>query len=74
MVKLSKYRQIILITHQPIIASKSDKHFYVRKSQTDETKVEVFVLTGDNKIKALAELAGGEINEQSVEFAKSLVG
>lgn len=73
-VSLSKYHQIILITHQAIIASKSDKHFYVRKSQTDETKVEVYVLTGDNKIKALAELAGGEINEQSIEFARSLVG
>ena len=72
-VELSKYHQVILITHQAIIASKSDKHFYVRKSQTDETKVEVYVLTGDNKIMALAELAGGEINEKSIEFAKSLV-
>ncbi len=72
-VELSKYHQIILITHQAIIASKADKHFYVRKSQADETKVEVYVLTGDNRIKALAELAGGEINEQSVEFAKSLI-
>lgn len=72
--ELSKYHQIILITHQAIIASKSDKHFYIRKSQTDETNVEVYVLTGENKIKALAELAGGEINEQSIEFARSLVG
>lgn len=71
--ELSKYHQIILITHQPIIASRADKHFYVRKSQSDETKVEVYVLTGENRIKALAELAGGEINEQSIEFAKSLV-
>ncbi len=72
-VELSKSHQIIVITHQAIIASKSDKHFYVRKSQTDETNVEVYVLTGENKIKALAELAGGEINEQSIEFAKSLL-
>ncbi len=71
--ELSKYHQIILITPQPIIASRADKHFYVRKSQSDETKVEVYVLTGENRIKALAELAGGEINEQSIEFAKSLV-
>lgn len=72
-VELSKYHQIILITHQPIIASKANKHFYVRKSQSDETKVEVYVLTGENRIKALAELAGGDINEQSMEFAKSLL-
>ncbi|MBR1424590.1 DNA repair protein RecN [bacterium] len=73
MLNLSKFHQIIVITHQAIIASKADKHFYVRKSQTDETKVEVYVLTGDNRVKALAELAGGTINEQSVEFAKSLL-
>ena len=72
-VELSKYHQVILITHQPIIASKADKHFYVRKSQSDETKVEVYVLKGENRIKALAELAGGEINDQSIEFAKSLI-
>lgn len=71
--ELSKYHQIILITHQAIIASKANKHFYVRKSQNDETKVDVYVLTGDNRIKALAELAGGEINQQSIEFAKSLI-
>lgn len=70
---LSKYHQIILITHQPIIASRADKHFYVRKYQSDETKVEVYVLTGENRVKALAELAGGEINEQSIKFAKSLI-
>jgi len=73
MVELSKTHQIIIITHQAIIASKANKHFYVRKSQENETKVEVYVLTGDNKVKALAELAGGTINEQSIEFAKSLL-
>jgi len=72
-VNLAKFHQIILITHQAIIASKADKHFYVRKSQEDETKVEVYVLSGENRVKALAELAGGEINEQSLEFAKSLI-
>ena len=72
-VELSKSYQVIVITHQAIIASKANKHFYVRKSQEDETKVEVYVLTGDNRIKALAELAGGTINEQSIEFAKSLL-
>ena len=72
-VDLARYHQIILITHQAIIASKADKHFYVRKSQSNETQVDVYVLTGDNRIKALAELAGGDINEQSIEFARSLV-
>lgn len=71
---LAKYHQIILITHQAIIASKAEKHFYVTKSQDyDTTQVGVYVLEGDNRIKALAELAGGEINNQSLEFARSLI-
>lgn len=73
-VELSKYHQIILITHQPIIASKADRHFYVSKVQNEDTKVGIYVLDGENRIKALAELASGEINEQSMDFARSLVG
>lgn len=72
--ELSRFHQIILITHQPIIASKASKHFYVTKAQGEsQTEVGVYVLTGENRVKALAELAGGEINEQSLEFARSLV-
>lgn len=73
--ELAKYHQIILITHQAIIASKAEKHFYVTKSQEyDSTQVGVYILEGENRIKALAELAGGEINDQSIEFARALVG
>lgn len=73
-VELSQYHQIILITHQAIVASKANKHFYVTKVQGEEsTQVGIYVLDGENKIKALAELAGGEINEQSLDFARSLV-
>lgn len=73
--ELSKFHQVILITHQAIIASKADKHFYVTKSQDyEQTQVGIYVLESENRIKALAELAGGEINEQSLEFARSLVG
>lgn len=60
-VELSKYHQIILITHQPIIASKANKHFYVRKSQSDETKVEVYVLTGETGLKHLRNLQAGRL-------------
>jgi len=71
--ELAKYRQIILITHQAIIASKADKHFYIKKAQDTSTHVGVYVLTDEYRVKALAELAGGEITDQSIEFAKSLL-
>ena len=70
---LAKYMQIIMITHQAIIASKSDKHFYVRKTQEDKTSVNIYVLEGENKLKGIAELASGIINEESLNFAKLLI-
>ncbi len=71
---LSKSHQIILITHQPIIAAKASTHFYVKKEQTDITKVTVYNLKDENRIKAIALLAAGEINEDSTAFAKNLLG
>ncbi len=71
--ELAKYRQIIMITHQAIIASRSDRHFYVAKSQDDSTKVFVKVLSAEEKINAVAELAGGVLSDESIEFAKTLI-
>ena len=70
--ELSKYMQIIMITHQAIIASKSDRHFYVRKTQDDKTSVNIYVLEGENKQKAIAELASGKITEESMQLAATL--
>ena len=72
--ELSKYMQIIMITHQAIIASKSDRHIYVKKTQDDTTNVDIFVLEGDAKLNAIAELASGGVNEESLKFAKMLIG
>lgn len=71
---LAQFMQIIMITHQAIIASKSDKHLYVKKTQNNKTNVEIFVLEGEAKLKAIAELASGEITEDSLKFAKMLIG
>ena len=71
--ELSKYMQIIMITHQAIIASKSDKHLYVKKTQDGRTSVDISVLEGENKLRAIAELAGGEVTEESLNFAKTLM-
>lgn len=72
--ELAKYMQIIMITHQAIIASKSNKHFYVKKTQDDKTNVNIYTLEGENRLKAIAELASGEITEESLKFATTLIG
>lgn len=71
--ELAKSHQVISITHQPIIAAKSDRHFYVAKTQDEQTNVNVYVLDGENKVKAIAMLAAGDITEDSLKFAKQLI-
>lgn len=71
--ELANYMQIIMITHQAIIASKSDKHIYVKKSQNDVTKVDISVLEDDLKLKAIAELASGNVTDESLKLAKVLI-
>lgn len=71
--ELSKYMQIVMITHQAIIASKSDRHFYVKKTQNGQTSVDISILENEAKLKAIAELAGGEITDESLKFARTLI-
>ena len=71
--ELSKYRQIIMITHQAILAAKADRHLYVKKVQSDNTKVSIYNLSQDDRLGALAELASGDITEESIMFAKTLL-
>ena len=71
--ELAKYMQIIMITHQAIIASKSDKHIYVRKTQDDKTSVNISILDEKEKLNAIAELASGEITDESLKLAKLLI-
>lgn len=71
--RLAKSHQIISITHQPIIAAKSDRHFYVAKTQDETTNVKVYTLDEANKVKAIAVLAAGEVTEDSMNFAKQLI-
>ena len=70
---LAQSHQIILITHQPIIAAKASAHFFVKKVQTDATKVNVYTLDEENRVKAIALLSAGEINDESTAFAKKLL-
>ena len=71
--ELAKYRQIILITHQAIIAAKSNKHFLVSKKQGKETLINIKSLNKEEKINAIASLASGEVSDSAIEFAKSLL-
>ncbi len=72
--KLSKSAQVFAITHQPIIASKADNFYLVTKEQKDKTRVNVKKLDEAEKPNVLAQMALGDVSDNSLTFAKELLG
>ncbi len=75
LVKLSQMRQILCITHQPIIAAAANNHLFIEKQhQKENTNVTINVLLGQERVKALAAMASGNGNEAvALDFAQSLI-
>lgn len=74
--ELSKFHQIIAITHLPQIAGLADNHYSVEKQKANE-RVTSFIkkLNEDEKVKEVAKLmSGDEITEASLKGAKELMG
>jgi DNA repair protein RecN (Recombination protein N) len=71
--ELANYRQIIVITHQAIIAAKAKRHILVSKEQGENTLINIKMLNDDEKVTAIAKLAAGNDSASAVEFAKSLL-
>ncbi len=58
--KLAQLRQVLCITHQPIIAAAANNHLFIEKQHANEsTSVTIKVLTGQERVKALAAMASG---------------
>lgn len=73
MLKVSKYCQLICITHQPIIAAKADNFIWIEKENLASTDIKINILNDNKRLDKLAQMAGGSVNQQSLDFAKTLV-
>lgn len=73
MLELAKTSQIICITHQPIICAKADNFIWITKTHNDNTDIKIEILNNNKRLEALAQLASGEITQQTIDFAKTLV-
>ncbi|MBT9312348.1 DNA repair protein RecN [Leptothoe kymatousa] len=79
--QLSQSRQVLCVTHQPLVAAMADAHFHVDKQvvvagkkKTDErTVVRVTGLDDDARREELAQLAGGRSHQEGIAFAESLL-
>ncbi|NPA12657.1 MAG: DNA repair protein RecN [Aquificae bacterium] len=73
--KLSEKYQVILITHLPQIAAVSDKHFYVEKLFTqDTTTATVKELSPEEKVKEIARMLSGKVDQHSIKLAQQMIG
>lgn len=73
---LSRYHQILCITHLPQIACKGDNHYLVKKYvKDDRTQTEIAELDKDDRIKEIARLLGGKIiTDQAIAHARVMMG
>ncbi len=73
MLDLSKSTQIICITHQPIICARADNFIWITKTHNENTSIKIEILDENKRLEALAQLASGEVTQQTIDFAKTLV-
>jgi DNA repair protein RecN (Recombination protein N) len=71
--RLSRQRQIILVTHLPQIASMADTHYHIYKEVEDgKTQVHLRSLVEETRIEELARMLGGN-RETALEHARELI-
>lgn len=72
---LSKYHQIISITHLPQIAAFADTHFMVQKQESNgRTVSNIIKLNEEQHIYEIAKMLSGDVvSEAAIESAKNLV-
>jgi DNA repair protein RecN (Recombination protein N) len=87
--QLSHHHQVLCVTHQPIVAAMADHHFRVDKQVIDPTEgkrgkaksapedlrtvVRVLPLADHQRREELAQLAGGQTDQDAIAFADSLL-
>ncbi|MBS1771672.1 MAG: DNA repair protein RecN [Bacteroidetes bacterium] len=74
--ELATYHQLICITHQPQVAAKGTRHFYVYKDESKDKRIttKVKTLQADERILAIAKMIGGETpSDAAIQNAKELI-
>jgi DNA repair protein RecN (Recombination protein N) len=73
---LARYHQVICITHQPQVAARGSRHFYVYKDADGRQRITTKVreLQPEERVMAIARMIGGEQpSEAALQNARELV-
>ena len=73
--EISRYRQVICITHLPQIASYSNEHFVVEKNQDKtNTRTSIKKLSRNERYLELAKMMSGtDVTENAIQTAKDMI-
>ena len=73
--ELATYHQVICITHQPQVAGKGTRHFFVFKQDiSGKIATQIRVLSDKERVEAIARMIGGDTpSEAAINNAKELI-
>ncbi len=58
---ISKYQQVICVTHSPLIAALADQHIHIEKETSqDRTRTKVRILNEEERLNELVRMLGGD--------------
>lgn len=73
--KLSKFHQILLVSHLPQIACMADQHFVIeKKADASNVITSISALSGEERVPELARLLGGaNITDLTIQHAREML-
>ncbi len=72
--QLSKRKQIIVITHLPVVAAMGDSHFHISKSDKDGiSSTNILKLDKASKINIIATMISGEVTPTAMQQAEDMI-
>ena len=72
--ELSKKKQIIVITHLPVVAAMGDSHFHISKSDKDGiSSTNILKLDKSSKINIIATMISGEATPTALQQAEDMI-
>ena len=72
--KVAKARQVIVITHLPVVASAGNRHFHITKAmEGDKAKTNIGLVESEERLKVLASMLTGEITQSSISQAEEMI-
>ncbi|MCD8491398.1 MAG: hypothetical protein LRY51_05605 [Geovibrio sp.] len=72
--QLARGKQVIVITHLPVVAAEGNRHFHISKgTDGDKARTDVKALCDDEREEVLALMIAGEKTPSSLEQAKELL-